>query len=95
MSDRHTAGAREALELLGAERIVTDKAGPAVYRLAPEPAMTAVACLSCRYVALVPSIPRVPELAWECSRCKWRTRLEPPAEVWLLGSRVAVIPPLS
>jgi hypothetical protein len=83
MSDEAT----RALDALGGgDRVVRDRRGPAVYRLSPLPAMTAVLCLACSYVGLVPSIPRVPALLWTCSRCGRTVALEPPPAVWLQGS---------
>lgn len=66
-----------------------DQAGPAVYRLEPS-ALTVVACVVCRYVGLIPSIPRKPELIWTCQSCGKRHALRPPARVWVEGSRPTI-----
>lgn len=74
---------------LGGE-LFHDQVGPAVYRLEPT-ALTVIACGDCRYVGLVPSIPRRPRLVWQCSSCGKKHALEPPARVWIEGSRPQVI----
>ena len=62
-----------------------DLVGPAVYQIEPSMA-TIVACLDCRHMALIPSIPKKPHLVWTCSGCDKAWRLEPPAIVWVTGS---------
>lgn len=74
---------------LGGE-IIHDLAGPAVYRLEPT-ALTIAACSACQYVGLIPSIPRKPRLVWTCSSCRRGYALEPPARVWVEGSRPQVV----
>lgn len=86
----------EALETLGQGElgdVIRDQVGPAVYRIHPT-AMTAVACLICRHLGLIPTIPKVPKLVWECTGCGHKWALEPPASVWIEGSRPIVRPPL-
>ena len=82
-----------ALEAAGGDlggEIFHDGIGPAVYRLEPTP-LTVIACSACRYVGLVPSIPLKPKLVWECGGCGRKWALEPPARVWVEGSRPQVI----
>lgn len=84
----------EALDILGQGElgdVIADLSGPAVYRLHPQ-AMTAVACISCRHLGLIPSIPKVPKLVWECPGCGHKWALEPPPAVWIEGSRPVVRP---
>lgn len=83
----------EALDTLGEGRpatIIRDLVGPAVYRLDPQPYMTAVACLRCRHLGLIPSIPKVPKLTWTCPGCDHAWALEPPPAVWVEGSRPTI-----
>lgn len=74
---------------LGGE-IFHDLTGPAVYRLEPSP-VTVIACAACHHVGLVPSVPVKPRLIWTCGGCGRRHALEPPARVWLEGSRPQVL----
>lgn len=80
---------RGLLDEIGAQEgdeLRMDEEGPAIYRLRPQP-MTACVCLSCRYVSLIPSIPRKAQLVWACPQCAKGWALRPPAEVWVEGSR--------
>lgn len=72
--------------------LVRDPVGPAIYRLNPGRYATVIACLSCRHLGLIPSIPKKPRLVWECSGCGHMWALEPPARVWIEGSRPVLIP---
>jgi hypothetical protein len=83
-------GALEAAGPFGEGELYHDEIGPAVYRLEPT-MLTVVACVDCHYVGLIPSIPRRPDLVWECGACGRRHRLQPPVHVWLWGSRPAVV----
>lgn len=85
----------EVMDVLGGtseDEILRDTIGPAVYRLHPQPS-TAAACLVCRHISLIPSIPKVPALVWECPGCGHKWALEPPAGVWLEGSRPELVRP--
>lgn len=57
-----------------------DRLGTALYQLEPS-WITAVACVCCYHVALIPSLPKVPKLTWTCSACGVLIPLEPPPEV--------------
>lgn len=67
-------------ELEGGKRY-RDRLGPAVYQLEPTWA-TAILCPACRYVAIIPRLPRKRLFAHECSSCQARITLAPPAEVF-------------
>ena len=69
-----------------------DLIGWAVYQIEPV-MMTVAACPDCRHVALIPSIPKKPHLVWTCAGCDRAWPLEPPAIVWVTGSRPEVIRP--
>lgn len=73
-------------------RLYFDEIGPAVYRLDAQP-VTVVACGSCRHLGLVPSIPKKPELVWKCPGCGRGWALQPPAAVWVEGSRPQLVRP--
>lgn len=83
---RDTEEAIDVLQQGMTGTIYRDEIGPAVYTLEPT-MVTAVACLSCRHLALIPSIPKKPHLIWECSGCGHKWALQPPAIVWVEGSR--------
>jgi len=74
------------------DELVLDPVGPAIYRVNRGRYMTAVACVLCRQLGLIPSIPRKPALIWECSGCGHKWALEPPPRVWIEGSRSVVLP---
>jgi hypothetical protein len=89
MDRRARLDTAEALDVLtqGATgELHRDLVGWAVYQIDPTMA-TVVACPSCRHVALVPSVPKVPRLTWTCTGCDKTQWLEPPAVVWVAGSR--------
>lgn len=71
-------------------RTYYDLEGLAVYKLEPTP-RTAILCRACRYISLVPSVPRR-RLVHECPRCAAAQRLTPPLEV--LAVRPAAVPRL-
>lgn len=77
-----------ALETVGGEHgqgeLYHDLIGPAIYRLEPSP-MTATACVRCRHLGLIPSIPRKQFLTWTCPGCGAHYRLAPPLEVLRAG----------
>ena len=83
---------QRTLETVGGElgAYYYDLAGPAIYRLDPSPA-SVIACLRCRHIALIPSIPRVPLFVHVCAGCGGPIRLEPPPAVWIEGSRPAIV----
>lgn len=84
----------EALATMGGtagDEIHHDLVGPAVYRIYPT-ASTVTACMNCRHLGLIPSIPKVPVLHWGCPGCGTRWRLEPPPIVWIEGSRPVIVP---
>lgn len=62
-----------------------DLAGVAIYQLEPSMA-TAIACPSCFYVSLLPSIPKR-SLLYVCPRCEHPQRLSPPLEVMFAANR--------
>lgn len=83
------------MERLGGEagdELVLDPVGPAIYRLNPGRYMTVAACVLCRHLAIIPTIPAKPTLVWECSGCGHSWALEPPAKVWIEGSRPVLVP---
>jgi hypothetical protein len=85
----------EALDNVGGEPdddLVRDPVGPAIYRMDPGRQATVVACLRCRHLGLIPSIPRKPKLVWTCPGCGHGWALEPPPRVWIEGSRPTVLP---
>lgn len=79
----------EFLEILSGGltgEIYSDLVGWARYQLEPQ-ASTVIACRACRHIGLIPSIPKVPRLVWTCPGCDSPWVLEPPAAVWIEGSR--------
>lgn len=66
-------------------RRVLDLSATAIYQLEPTWA-TAIVCVGCHYVALVPKLP-VRSLMWTCSQCRRSQRLDPPIEVLIAASR--------
>lgn len=57
-----------------------DRAGPAIYQTEPVLA-SVILCFHCRYVMLVPSVPRSIRFVHPCSSCGSLIPLEPPFEV--------------
>jgi hypothetical protein len=66
-------------------RRMFDLAGVAIYQLEPNEA-TAIACHSCLYVSMVPSLPKR-SLVYACPRCGAMQRLAPPLEVMFAANR--------
>lgn len=81
---RELEGAADALP---AGRRYFDREGPAIYQLEPTMA-TVIACLRCRFVMIVPSVPRVLRLVHPCSNCGAPISLRPPLEI--LAARDAI-----
>lgn len=68
-------------------RRMLDMSAVAIYQLEPTWG-TAIACVGCFYVSLIPKLPRR-ALAWTCPRCGAMQRLAPPLEVLFLANRPA------
>ncbi len=88
--DRQT---RHALEAKTAELAPGvrhwDRLGTALYQVEPS-CITAVVCIRCLHVAIIPSLPKVPKLSWTCSACGTRIPMEPPPEV-LAAQKLIVV----
>ncbi len=81
--DRATeAEIRRALEAFGEGERYWDLIGPAMYQVAPT-WKTVVVCVRHEppYVAMIATIPQVPQLAWQCGLCGFRLFLAPPPQV--------------
>jgi len=86
--DRHLRRSLgEAADALPDGRRYFDLEGPAIYQVEPT-MVTIIACLRCRFVSIVPSLPRVFRLVHPCSNCGSPIILRPPREV--LAGRDAI-----
>lgn len=64
-----------------------DKLGTAIYQV--EPAwLTAIVCIRCLYISIIPTLPKSLRFAYECARCGQRIQLEPPSEVLAAMPRI-------
>lgn len=76
----------DALPDQGATRY-WDRLGTAMYQVEPN-WLTAIVCLSCLFVAIIPTLPKSLAFTYECSRCGQRIPLEPPTEVLVATPRI-------